>query len=51
MDKDKIIESLRLQLQKANSKISALEQELALKNYQNNNYFETHKTERFINSL
>ena len=33
-EKDKIIASLRKQLQEANSKISALEQEVALLKYQ-----------------
>ncbi|SHE30473.1 hypothetical protein [Dysgonomonas macrotermitis] len=33
-EKDKIIASLRKQLQEANSKISALEQEIALLEYQ-----------------
>lgn len=33
-DKDKIIVSLRKQLQEANSKISALEQEVALLKYE-----------------
>ncbi|WP_372776465.1 hypothetical protein [Mangrovibacterium sp.] len=35
MDKDQQIESLRKQLQEANRKISALEQEVALLNNQN----------------
>lgn len=34
LDKDKLIISLRTQLQKTNSKCSALEQENALLNYQ-----------------
>lgn len=35
-EKDKIIESLRKQLQDALRKVSALEQEVALLRYQNN---------------
>lgn len=35
MENDKIIASLRKQLQNANSKISALEQEISLLQYQN----------------
>ena len=37
-EKDKIIASLRKQLQEANSKISALEQEVALLKYKKEKY-------------
>lgn len=40
-EKDKIIASLRNQLQEANSKISALEQEVALLKYQSEKKEET----------
>lgn len=47
-DKDKIIDSLRIQLAKAESKISALEQENALLNFQIENKTEIFNTDSSV---